>query len=764
MPSEFPIESSILDGDLRVGEFIVRPLLKTVRPADVADGSADRRLPDKAMDVLLYLAGRAREVCSRDELLDAVWGEDREAYDRVLDNAIREIRKALGDDARSPRYILTIPKRGYRLLARVEVRESREFPIFPPPDETPRADRPPKAGDETAPPTENAPPTETAPTIETAWSLRATLIGLSILVGLAAIFWLWPSASAVRVEVRASDPQSGTEAELVSRVRQSLFGAHPCGAQSLVKPSIGFLQADATLTASVERANGRTMLRLRHSGPSVPAALAQLDGGDLDDGADISRFLTDVSAMVDRLICFETGLPKERQACHCRAATTRTFHRMGQPAPHIELLGQAIELDPDDVDSYEALATIYRSLGDLDAARSILSASLARIGDPASVRALILRRRLAEMLGDYETEGGIIGQLRDLRPDEPRWKLAEAAHLARHRRDCARALPLIEGLGLDQIPPEATRLEASESVWTCLLHSDRQMAARRRLAHAPQDVGTRFQIALGSVLSGRLEEAHRLANEHLALEPESADSYWLLASLAGRQGAYSAARHWLEKMKERIEWPNQDLRYRTTMGWTDLRDGHAEECIERFADMPEGSRDWSVMARWTLGRCQVQHGDLEAARETLTELREEQAATQSLWQEEFLLHLEASLTAAESDEPETKLRAARQMIRATELGPADYPYFATEVGVMLEAAGDLDRARQYYEHAVAFSPSYPWGHCRLGLLHLHLGREADAVTHLRRALDVFGNPPEGPLGMECAEALAELDPRFEVAD
>ena len=762
-------ESSILDGDLVIGEFVIRPLLKTVRPASSPKGSDEQSLPDKAVAVLLYLAQNARQVCERDDILDTVWGEDRDAYDRVLDNAVAEIRRVLNDDARNPKYIQTVPRRGYRLLLPVHARQPRF--ALPPDSESPQAlhaDPPPRRSIE-AVPHESTPATGTEPSpaprfARAAWAVGAAL-GLTTLA-LMAYLWPQPATDAVRVEVRPSAWQLEVEAELASKARQALFDTHPCGERSLVTPVTGISPADVTLTVSAEREDGRNMLRVRHSDPSIPAVLAQLQGpagdpaGDVStvdelDGANLGRFLTNVSAMIDRQICFEEGLPASRRACHCRAATTRTFHRMGQPEPHIELLEQAIELDPGDVDSYEALAMIYRSLGEGEDARNTLTAGLARIEDPTSVPALSLRRRLAEMLGDYEMERIVIDQLRVLRPDEPRWILAQAAHVARHRRDCQQALQLVASFGDAQPSPEATRLEASESIWTCLLHSDRQEADRQRLAQAPQDAGTRFQLALGSVLSGHLDEAQRLANEHLALEPESADAYWLLASLAGRQGAYSAARHWLAQMKERIEWPNQDLRYRTTMGWTDLRDGNVEGCLEEFADMPEGSRDWSVMARWTFGRCQIRAGDLAAAGETLTELRDEQAATRSLWQEEFVLHLEASLMAAESDQPEARRLAAEKMIQATELLPADYPYFATEAGLLLESAGDRQRAREFYERAVAFSPSYPWGNCRLGLLYRRLGRSDEAVKHLRLALDVLGDPPEGPLGLECAAALAE---------
>ena len=108
----------------RVGGFLIRPRLKAIRPFHGFDAPSsaekDRRLPDKPIAVLLKLAEHPRVVFSRERLLDEVWGEDREAYDRVLDNAISELRKAFGDNARNPRYIETITKQGYRLIAQVE--------------------------------------------------------------------------------------------------------------------------------------------------------------------------------------------------------------------------------------------------------------------------------------------------------------------------------------------------------------------------------------------------------------------------------------------------------------------------------------------------------------------------------------------------------------------------------------------------------------------------------------------------------------------
>ncbi len=70
------------------------------------------------MDVLLLLARRAGEVISREELLATVWSGSV-VGDDTLTQAVIKLRKALGDDTRAPRYIETIAKRGYRLIATV---------------------------------------------------------------------------------------------------------------------------------------------------------------------------------------------------------------------------------------------------------------------------------------------------------------------------------------------------------------------------------------------------------------------------------------------------------------------------------------------------------------------------------------------------------------------------------------------------------------------------------------------------------------------
>jgi TolB-like protein/DNA-binding winged helix-turn-helix (wHTH) protein len=83
------------------------------------DGRSERLEP-LAMQVLVYLASRAGEVVSRSDLEEAVWKGGVVSYDSVTSTVIK-LRKALGDDARKPSYITTIPKRGYQLIAPVSL-------------------------------------------------------------------------------------------------------------------------------------------------------------------------------------------------------------------------------------------------------------------------------------------------------------------------------------------------------------------------------------------------------------------------------------------------------------------------------------------------------------------------------------------------------------------------------------------------------------------------------------------------------------------
>jgi len=79
------------------------------------------KLRDQPFQILLLLLARPGEVVSRDELQKQLWpGDTFVDFDRGLNKAVNHLRDALGDSAESPRFIETLPKRGYRFIAPVD--------------------------------------------------------------------------------------------------------------------------------------------------------------------------------------------------------------------------------------------------------------------------------------------------------------------------------------------------------------------------------------------------------------------------------------------------------------------------------------------------------------------------------------------------------------------------------------------------------------------------------------------------------------------
>jgi DNA-binding winged helix-turn-helix (wHTH) protein/tetratricopeptide (TPR) repeat protein len=109
---------------LKFGPFEVTPSLGELRK----DG-APVHIQEKPLRLLTALAERQGDLVTRAELHQHLWqGETFVDFDTGLNTAVRKLRTALGDESESPRYIETVPKRGYRFLAPVEVVDAAGAP------------------------------------------------------------------------------------------------------------------------------------------------------------------------------------------------------------------------------------------------------------------------------------------------------------------------------------------------------------------------------------------------------------------------------------------------------------------------------------------------------------------------------------------------------------------------------------------------------------------------------------------------------------
>ena len=82
------------------------------------DGGPQLDLTPTQQTLLYLLAANAGEVLTREALLDSLWGSAFQIESNVVDRHIRELRVKLGDDWRTPRYLETIPGKGYRFTPR----------------------------------------------------------------------------------------------------------------------------------------------------------------------------------------------------------------------------------------------------------------------------------------------------------------------------------------------------------------------------------------------------------------------------------------------------------------------------------------------------------------------------------------------------------------------------------------------------------------------------------------------------------------------
>ncbi len=108
-----PVQTALL----RFGAFEL-----DVRAGELRKNGARLRLQGQPIEVLRLLVERAGDLVLRDELRQQLWPANTFVdFDHSLNNAVARIREALGDSADAPRFVATVPRRGYKFLVPVDV-------------------------------------------------------------------------------------------------------------------------------------------------------------------------------------------------------------------------------------------------------------------------------------------------------------------------------------------------------------------------------------------------------------------------------------------------------------------------------------------------------------------------------------------------------------------------------------------------------------------------------------------------------------------
>ncbi|MBL4940287.1 MAG: winged helix-turn-helix domain-containing protein [Colwellia sp.] len=111
--------SSNISNDFITSPYYIEGLYIEPSQSIIIENNETRHIQPKVMEVLTYLCSKAEQLVSTDELIKACW-PNQYISDSPLHKCIAQIRKTLADDPKNPRFIKTVPKKGYVFIAKVK--------------------------------------------------------------------------------------------------------------------------------------------------------------------------------------------------------------------------------------------------------------------------------------------------------------------------------------------------------------------------------------------------------------------------------------------------------------------------------------------------------------------------------------------------------------------------------------------------------------------------------------------------------------------
>jgi TolB-like protein/DNA-binding winged helix-turn-helix (wHTH) protein/tetratricopeptide (TPR) repeat protein len=358
-------------GEFRVGAWMVDPSLNSVS----CDGTTVRLEP-KVMQVLVCLAENAGQTIAKETLFKSVW-PDTFVTDDVLKHSIFELRRVFSDDPREPKFIQTVAKRGYRLIAPVSA--------------TGKAAPPKEASSIVAEP-------KRAPRRTLQLSLGGAF-GIAILLGAVVSFWkIWPrfSNSGTTPQIRSiavlplqnlsADPAQEyfsdgmTDAlitdlaqigslKVISRTSSLLYKQTNKSLPEIARE----LGVDGIVEGTVQRSGDRVRITAQLIyGPSDKHIWANSFEGDMGNVFTLER---DVTQEIARQIQTRLGTPGQTTLEQPRPATPKAFEAYLQANYHLhkysrgsgdeenrtagDYFQQAIDADPNFAPAYMGIAIAY---------------------------------------------------------------------------------------------------------------------------------------------------------------------------------------------------------------------------------------------------------------------------------------------------------------------------------------------------------------------------------------------------------------------
>jgi TolB-like protein/DNA-binding winged helix-turn-helix (wHTH) protein/tetratricopeptide (TPR) repeat protein len=503
-------------GKLRKARF--GPFEVDFRAGELLKSGRKIRLQDQPLQVLAILIESRGEVVTRDELRQKLWpGDTFVDFDHGLNNAINRLREALNDSAENPRFIETLPRRGYRFIGEMDNEVAPEVGT-----EAVAGTVDPRVTDEPSSPTtleteenEKPPPAQPIHHGIKPWLVMGATAGCVVTLVLILLGYkhLLGSSAAMRIESVAvlplenlsGDPSQdyfadGMTDALTTSLAQ-LRGIRVISRTSAVNykntkqklPEIAKeLGVDAVVEGSTSRSNGvvrvnaqliyapgdRHIWARAYEGPS--SNLSRMENEIANDIA--VRLGTGAGLASDTYSLKTLAVNPEAYDLYLRAASYYGLERREANDQAVQLLEKSVELDPQFAAAYASLATAYR-----------VRAFSVEINEPkwiekanaAVAKSLSLDPKLAE---GYVSRGYLL------------WSRANDWAVERAVADYRHALDLNPNLA------EAHHQLANVYNHVGLLDkADEEI--KKAVALDPLNTGIRFRVGISFLYQGKYEEA-----------------------------------------------------------------------------------------------------------------------------------------------------------------------------------------------------------------------------------------------------------------
>jgi TolB-like protein/DNA-binding winged helix-turn-helix (wHTH) protein len=554
------------------------------RAGDLLKNGRRIRLQDQPLQVLAMLLEHPGDVVTRDEFRQSLWPNDTFVdFDHGLNNAINRLRDALNDSAEAPRFIETLPRRGYRFISLVEggpIPDSlvaREKSLGPSGNDQPGSVTTVRA---------------LLPWWRSRWAaLGAAALVLSSLIGFVVNVWkgrFSGSAHAMRIEAIAVLPLEN----LTGDSSQEYFADGITDALTTELAQIGSLRVISRTTAIQYKGTKKTLREIGRelNVDAVVEGSVQRSGDRLSISAQLVEAKTDrhlwarsyetafgdilsLESRVANDVTREMQLrltPQERsRLSRTRAALPEAYEYYLRAKPHlwldgredneaaIELLERAVAIDTNFAQAYAALAMVYNARWvalepqqQQWEEKAFGAAEKALALDPDLADGYMARGRMLWTLPNhYPHERAILEYRRALVLDP---NLAEAHHelssiynhigmLEKGRQEIEKAV------ALDPLNT-GTRFRVGINLLYQAKYEEALSAMRDSERYFPRLWA--FQTAFALFQLGRKEEASARIEEYLQKHPKEPDTGGLLASM---QALFAAAESRNSRAQEKIQ-------------------------------------------------------------------------------------------------------------------------------------------------------------------------------------------------------------------